>query len=76
MKRDEIERRMTDLMVQQVAIEHQIQGLRRMHDSAVLVNQMELASQYREQIHTATDALLDAANSVMLLTRQLATLPP
>lgn len=76
MNRADIERRMTELMVQQVAIEHQIQGLRRMHDSAILVNQGELATQYREQIHTAMDALLDAATSVMLLTRQLSTLPP
>lgn len=76
MKREDVERRMSELMLQQVACDHQMQGLRRLHDSAVIVGNADLANQYREQLHAVLDTLLDAANSNMVLARQLASLPP
>jgi hypothetical protein len=76
MKREDIEKKMSEELVKQVAIQHQIDGLRKMHDAAVLFGNQELAQQHRDHIHASVDAQLDAAASVMLLSRQLAALKP
>lgn len=76
MKRADVEAKISEELVKQVAIQHQMDGLRKMYDSATLLNNQKLAQQHRDHLHACLDMQLDAAASVMLLSRQLASLPP
>lgn len=71
MKRADIQKRINAECIKQVAIDSQMEGTRKLHDSALLLGDNSAAQVFRENLHTLLDAKLDAAAGVMVLTRQL-----
>lgn len=71
MTREEVSAKLRDLMVQQIAMQHHYEGLRKLYDAALLCRNNKLSDQYRQGLHDLLDQQLDAASEVTELTRKL-----
>lgn len=72
MKRADLQARMREEIIRQMALEHQMEGARKMYDAALLMSDQAGAQMHRDNLHTLLDCKLDSAASVQLLVRQLA----
>jgi hypothetical protein len=69
--RAELEQKLRDALVKGVAVQHQMDGLRKLHDAAMVMQNNELAMTYRQQMHDLLDIQLDTQSEVTSLTRSL-----
>lgn len=72
MKRADLIARLQDEVVTQVAIEHQMEGTKRLYDACVLMGDNLGSDAHRQSLHTLLDIKLDIAAAIQVLSRQLA----
>lgn len=71
MQRSEVEQKLRDALVKQVAIQHQMDGLRKLHDAAMVMGNNLLVATYRQQMHDLLDLQLDTQSEICSLTRNI-----
>lgn len=69
--REQLLDRMRELQIQAIAVEHQRDGLRKLYDAAITMNNTKLAEGYRTQLHDLLDVQLDTASSLMQVMRSI-----
>lgn len=72
MTRNDILQKLKDDTIRQVALEHQMTGVRKMYDASVLMGDNVGAERLRTDLHTLLDMQLDIVSTTMALTRALA----
>jgi len=69
--RSNIEQKLRDALVKQVAVQHQMDGLRKLHDAAMVMDNRSLVAVYRQQMHDLLDLQLDTQSEICSLTRNI-----
>lgn len=72
MKRDELLARLHEAVVRQVALDHQMEGIKRLYDACVLMADNPGADTHRQSLHTILDMKLDVASSIQVISKILA----
>lgn len=74
MTREQVQAKLKEEIVKQVAMGHQMEATRKLHEAAAIMANNPLCEMYREQMHNLLDLQLDTLMSISLLTRQLVDL--
>lgn len=71
MTRDELTAKLREALIKQVSISHQTDGVRKLYDAAVMMQNNPLSETYRQQMHDLLDVQLDNQSEVCELTRRM-----
>jgi DNA-directed RNA polymerase sigma subunit (sigma70/sigma32) len=67
----ELNQKMQEATIKQIAVSHQSEAIAKLYEAATMMNNGPLMEQYRDQLHTLLDVKLDTVNEIMELSRQL-----
>lgn len=71
MTSQQVKLKLRDEQVMQMAIQHQMDGVRKLYDAAVAMGNEEMSGMYRGQLHDLLDTQLDNSHTIMNLLKQL-----
>jgi hypothetical protein len=71
MTRAQLQARLREEVVKQMAMSHQLDATRKLHEAAAMMANNPLCESYREQIHNLIDLQLDTTMAIAVLTRQM-----
>jgi hypothetical protein len=69
--REQLMDMLRELQIRTVAMEHQRDAIRKLYDSAAMMNNTPLVDSYRQQMHDLLDLQLDTASGLMQITRSI-----
>lgn len=71
MTRAELQAKLREEVVKQMAMQHQRDALHKLYDAAAMMNNQPLSERYREELHNLLDLQLDTVMSISVLSRQM-----
>lgn len=75
MTRDDCLRAIAKQTVANATTIHRYEGVKRLFDAACMCGETDLQDQYRSELHSLLDLMLDGSSSITVLTKKLAELP-
>lgn len=67
----ELNQRMQEATIKQIAVSHQSDAIVKLYEAAAMMNNTVLMEQHRDNLHSLLDLKLDTVNEIMELSRQL-----
>lgn len=68
----ELQQKLREETIKGVSIQHQFEGILKLYEAAVIMNNYALMEVYRQQAHDLLDVKLDTCNSIGRLAHQMA----